>query len=535
MAERELYLREGLRYLPHLLELMDRNQASSTYGCLDRAYWHYRTSDFPSGMHQEGVLPLALAFLINHPENPFYRSDRLRELVIAGIQFAERSSHPDGSCDDYFPFERATGAAAFSLYACTEACLLLEIKETSFLEFFKKRGAYLAREGFDESGVLSNHKALIVLALFNVFLLTGDSFFKLAANEKLDHLLGLQTEEGWFPEYEGCDPGYLTFTIDFLAKYHQKSKDEKVLKPLERAIQFSSFFQHPDGSFGGEYGSRNTFHFLPHGFELLGSQLPVAVSMADLFLEAVERRRRSYLEDDRIFCHYVYNFLQAYRDFSPRSHARSPSKKEPFIRIFKEAGLVVKNSGNYYGVISLAKGGVAKIFKGKELVYCDSGLVGETLERKKFTSQVISRNEFSIEEEEIRIDGHCYEHRDLIFSPWSFLLFRVFLLAIGRFLSANFTRRILQGKAILRSKQKIPLRFSKLFSFKGPPFVQWTFHWDDPTVRLKSLWIASDATFAYMATSQPFQSGSLHGWLDLSEVIKELNEEQTAVWKQRLP
>jgi len=534
VAERDLYLREGLGYLPHLLELVDRNRASSTYGSFDRAYWHYRTSDFPSGMFQECVLPLALAYQLNHPENPFYKVERLKELVIAGIQFAARSSHPDGSCDDYFPYERAAGAATFSLYAATEASLLLGLREPSFVEFFKRRAAYLAHEGFSESGILSNHKALIVLALYNVFLITGDSFFKKTAGEKLAQLLSLQNTEGWFPEYEGCDPGYLTFTIDFLAKYYQKSKDETVLKPLERAVQFSSFFQHPDGSYGGEYGSRNTFHFLPHGFELMGSRFPVALRMADHFLESLEIGKRSYLEDDRIFCHYVYNFLQAYIDYSSRDLVASSHEKQSFTEIFQEAGLVIKNSGTHYGVISLCKGGVAKIFFGKKLVYCDSGLVGQARDGRKFISQVMAKNHSKIEGERIQIEGSCYEYQEILFSHWSFLLFRLFLLIFARFLPANFTRRILQAKAVVRTKKKIPFRYSKQFLFDGAPQVEWKFYLDEPSLQLKSLWIASDATFIYTATSQPFQPGTLQGWFDLSGIVEELNQKRTAVWRKPL-
>ena len=67
--QRLLYLKEGLQYIPKLLQLLDKNRLSSTYGCFDRAFWHYRTSDFPSGMYQEAVLPLALAYKINHPAN----------------------------------------------------------------------------------------------------------------------------------------------------------------------------------------------------------------------------------------------------------------------------------------------------------------------------------------------------------------------------------------------------------------------------------------------------------------------------------
>src|SRR6185436_2603550 len=114
---KELFAREAVAQIPKLLTLLDRNPHSPTYGCFDRNYWHYKILDFPSGMSQEFVWPLALAFDTRFGSNPFYRQPAVREWVHAGIRFAMRSSHADGSCDDYFPFERATGAAAFSLLA----------------------------------------------------------------------------------------------------------------------------------------------------------------------------------------------------------------------------------------------------------------------------------------------------------------------------------------------------------------------------------------------------------------------------------
>jgi hypothetical protein len=527
---KELYFEEGIGDLPKILELVDKDRLSPTYGCFDRSYWHYRTSDFPSGMFQECVLPLALAYTLEHPRNPFVKQERLRELAWAGIDFARRSSHYNGSCDDYFPFERAAGAAAFSLYACTEASLLLNFKDPAFLAFFKKRARYLARRGLRESGTLSNHKALIVLALYNVFLVTGEIAYRKKAEKGLRKLLSLQTGEGWFPEYEGCDPGYLTFTIDFLAKYYAKSKDESVLEPLRRAIRFSSFFMHPDGSYGGEYGSRNTFHFLPHGFELMGESCPEARVLANRFLGALEKKRRSYLEDDRIFCHYTYNFLQAYLDFSPQREENRVNR-EHFQQFFKEAGLLVRSSNGYHAVISTAKGGVSKIFREDELCYSDCGLVGSTTDGRRFISQVNADFQVAVEEARLTVEGPCYEHKSAVFSPLLFVLFRLFLMSVGRFLPENAVRSLLQRKAILKRRRRIPLRFKKEFLFGDPYEIQITLSLEEPGIQVQELWIGSDPTFIYVATSQPYQPGNLKSWINLSAILPALNKDRTAVFR----
>ena len=82
-------------------------------------------------------------------------------------------------------------------------------------------------------------------------------------------------KEGWIQEYEGADPGYHSCSIDFMAKLRKKrivnenSEEKELTTSLAKAVDFAWYFMHPDGSYGGEYGSRNTYHFYPHGFELM--------------------------------------------------------------------------------------------------------------------------------------------------------------------------------------------------------------------------------------------------------------------------
>jgi len=294
------------------------------------------------------------------------------------------------------------------------------------LVFFEKRAGYLIKHGMRESGILSNHKALIVLALYNVFLITAEERFRDEAKKKLTDLLEIQTSEGWFPEYEGCDPGYLMFTIDFLSKYFQKSGDNDVIKPLENAIKFNSYFLHPDGSFGGEYGSRNTHHYLPHGLELMGKQVPCALAMNNLFLKSLRNRKRSFLEDDRLVCHYTYNFLQAYRDFDASRKTDLLRKKETFIKYFKEAGLYVRAQDDLYFIVSIFKGGVLKAFKGDQLVASDTGIIGRTTGGKRFTSQMVQSREHLEEGDFIELEGECYDYKVHLFSPIKFIAFRFF-------------------------------------------------------------------------------------------------------------
>ncbi len=206
---RNRYAELALPYIPRLLQLVDRNPYSPTYGCFDRSYWHYRTMDFPCGMSQEFVLPLALAYANPYPGNVFHNVARVRELAEAGIRYMIPSSHANGTCDDYFPFERAMGALVFSLYAASEAYQILGMRDEQVVDLFLKRIKHLAAE--NETGQLSNHQALAALSAYNVYLITGDDRCRRLAEDRVALTLSWQNaEEGWFQEYEGADPGYHT-------------------------------------------------------------------------------------------------------------------------------------------------------------------------------------------------------------------------------------------------------------------------------------------------------------------------------------
>ena len=237
---KDLFARIGLAEIPKILTLLDRNRHSPTYGCFDRNYWHYRIIDFPCGMAQEFVLPLALAFTLDTPGNSYFQNPAVREWVEAGILFAARSAHADGSTDDYFPFERAGGAAAFSLLACLDACRLIGLDNDEARQFFTRRAEWLA--GHHESGRLANHQALIALCLALAGEVLETSRWHDPMRRRMARVLSWQDEEGWFQEYEGCDPGYHTLTISVLARLHQLHPSAELEDALIRAVDFAAHF-----------------------------------------------------------------------------------------------------------------------------------------------------------------------------------------------------------------------------------------------------------------------------------------------------
>ena len=74
---KNIYFDAVISQIPRLLSLLDKNPVSSTFGCFDREFWHYATTDCPSARKQEAVLTLALLYKMKYPKNPYFKSEKI--------------------------------------------------------------------------------------------------------------------------------------------------------------------------------------------------------------------------------------------------------------------------------------------------------------------------------------------------------------------------------------------------------------------------------------------------------------------------
>ena len=523
MTDRDLFAQSAIEQIPKLLTLLDRNPHSPTYGCFDRNFWHYKIIDFPSGMAQEFVYPLALAYDTNCPNNPFYQQSAIRDWVEAGIFYAIRSSHKNASCDDYFPFEQAAGATAFSLLACVESYRLLNLSDYNILQFFEKRADWLAHH--QESGRLSNHHALIILCLEKISQLLNTSKWDRVKVLRLERLLEWQCDEGWFPEYEGSDPGYLSLTINCLALICQLKTDIRLKEAIIKAVEFARYFVHPDGSYGGEYGSRNTYNFFPHGFELVGKWYPEALAINDGFLQGLANGLSPCYADDHIIGHHTWNYLLAWRDFVEHRPQYSPLTFDR--AYFPKAQILIEKRGETTLYSALNKGGVFKLFRQQKLIISDTQL-SVLLQQGKQTKNAVGHlidpknTHIEINANEIKIKGQLGWAKQTQMTTLKLILLRVVMLTVGRFFP-NLIRKILQA-ILITGKQKTGFYFQR------------SFHWENETLivrdelispswkPIKQIGIGADQTSIYVVMSRTFQLNQLQSWLDLTDKIKQLSD-----------
>lgn len=520
---RELLARAALNEIPKLLTLQDRNPHSPTYGCFDRNFWHYKIIDFPSGMSQEFVWPLALAWSLDVPGNPYYQDPNVREWVQAGILYAAHSAHPDGSCDDYYPFERAMGAAAFSLLACTEAYVLIGMDSPEALRFLEQRADWLADR--HETGRLSNHHALVALCMEVVGRLLKTEKYQRSRDERIAQLLDWQSSEGWFPEYEGCDPGYHTLTIGCLARLHQLKPDSRLERSIQSAVRLAAELIHPDGSYGGEYGSRNTYNYFPHGFELAGRWLPEALAVNDCFVRGLEAGRAPCYADDHIVGHHAWSYLLAARDWLPE---RPPVPERPEGRThLSQTEILIDRRAGHDLYVALNKGGVFKLFRDGRLVLSDTGpslRVRAGGKLKTAVAHLIDEYACEVEPDRVSVRGQMGWAKQKGMTPLNLMLLRALTLTLGRF-APNLVRGLLQ-KVLITGKKPAPFRFHRELRWNGQRWIVRdeieAENWQD----VEAAAIGGDQTSIYVVMSRTFQAGQLQPWVDLTERVRTLKSGQ---------
>lgn len=462
-----IYFKVIINEIPRLLGLLDRNPASPTFGCFDRNFWHYNVTDFPCARFQEAVLTLAYLYLLEHKDNPYYNSKNFLDWINAGIEFWSSIQRKNGSFDEWYPFESSFVATAFTSYAISEVLLLLgnNIKiYNKILENLERAIRFLCK---DVDYTACNQEAGAILAIYNFYLLSSDKRFEKVAYERLKKLSKLQNEEGWFPEYGGPDVGYLSLTIDYLCKLYDKSKHELAKDMVDRAIEFLAYFVHPDGTFGGEYGSRNTKYLIPSGIELASSWNSNARFIADALRKALEDGKTvgPYNLDERYLAYIGYTYLQAallYKD-----HLEEKEQKKKFDKLFVNCGIWVYSNDSLYVVSNFNKGGVLRIVFKNNNSFIDSGVVVKIGKNYFSPCWLSPKREIEIDRSCFRIERYAVKIPSFRMSILKNILLRVFQITfgrmrwIGKLIKRFFRERLISKQKIGNVKVERIIRFVK--------------------------------------------------------------------------
>ncbi len=517
-----VYLEASLPCVSRLLGLMDRNPSSLTYGCFDRNYWHYKIIDFSNGRLQEAGLTLALLFVLNHPLNPYYHQKKIKKWSLAAMHFLKTIQNTDGSFNEYYPHEHAFVTTAFSTFAVSESLLLLNEFPAEVLEMLKKSGRWLLeREELD----VVNQNLGACAALQNVYLLTGENRFKKGAYTKLKDSLHKQSPEGWFYEYGGPDIGYLSVAVYYLANYYKKTQDKTALLHLRKAVRFLSHFVHPDGSAGGEYGSRNTMYMVPDGIEICAQHDDYAGFLASSLRTSLKGGGIAPFDlDDRYLCTMLYPYLQAYSDCSPIK-----KEKEPESSFFSESGLLVEKTSNSLFIVNLKKGGVFKLFSKGGLVLSDSGFLGRLSNGSMVSSQWLGTT-FTKTGSHYSVTGPLVVVPEHQVTPFKTMVLRGSLSLGGKYVS-DFAKHYLRRKLITQ-KNTVSGSFQRKITLKDENAIHITDMLEGKLI-FDSLHLVDHASLIYIPSSRYFCVNELHTPQYLTEDLStEFNRKKKVVYER---
>ncbi|MEZ5933675.1 MAG: hypothetical protein R3F54_17330 [Alphaproteobacteria bacterium] len=456
MTGHDVFLDEIHANLPRLLGAFDVNPASSSLGCGDRFHWAWKLIDFPNATFQGAVHGLAIL--------------AAGDMLPAGIDQAaivERCSHmidglarmtrADGSLEEAFPHEASfcvTSLVAHDVLAALDRleAYLPDAERARWLAAAAPLIAHTIRS--DEThGLISNHLATAAAALFRWCALARGSVeaertaSPAAAEDKgqrlVERILAHQSPEGWFSEYGGADPGYQTLCTDYLAWLHRTRPDLELRAPLQRSLRFLSHFAHPDRSFAGVYGHRNTRVYQPGGIAELAGEFPEAAALTRFMLTGIAERTcvgLSAIDAPNLvpmFNSYC-KAAAAMRDLNPALGSAPPlpcQRAGAFQERFDHAGLIVDKRATGYTVINWKKGGTVASYRlDGRAAHIDAGVLARTAKGRLVSTQgpggVL---EAAVDGDRVVVRAPFTEVLDRRPGPFDFLLLRAACLTVMRF------------------------------------------------------------------------------------------------------
>lgn len=463
------YLDQAHRALPQVLSLFDANPISSTFGLGDRYHWAWKGIDFANGSFQGSVHGLAclLAYeMLPKTLSPEWVLERIQQIIHATRGITRKN----GSLDEILPYESSycvTALVAYDILTALELTgeRLSEEERTTHLATVKPLIQFL-RKSTESHGAITNHLAVAAAALAHWQKMVGEDISK-ECDHLVDRITGNYSEEGWFTEYGGADPGYQTLALDYLVDLHRIAPHYELMDKLVRVIDFLCYAAHPDGSFGGTYGSRNTRFIYPAGIEALAGTTSNSIALARFTRRACEEQMVISLEAmDSPNLIPMFNSMCRAATFAkklPLESALLPHAREDFQRQFPQAGLIMSKSSDDYSVLNWRKGGA--------FYSSHSGASGGILARDAsgafFTSQTADNESILVacDINEIVVDAPLRNYRMSYPSPLNMVILRLICISMMRVRLVNhLVKRILvwllihrRPKAVGRCRRRVQL------------------------------------------------------------------------------
>jgi hypothetical protein len=477
-AKTRIYSTHVLAEAPRLLGLLDREPSSVTFGSFDREHWAWKFRDFPITMLQAGVYTLALLWRLPLPGSPFFASPRLITWLEGAIEATCRRQRRNGSFDSVAPYTQDHGVSLAMAYLLLETrAAAAEGLSAAVREMMLQTAHDAARFGLrsaEDHAFISNHQALFALAFQRVHQETGDSVFGERAEELIRSILAHQSNDGWYLEYGGCDPGYESLGLSYLARYWQLARSADLLESLMRSVEFFAHAVHPDGSAGGEYGSRCTALYVPDGFEILATESPVARAVCEHMRSRLDRG--NVVTPSTADGHNLVILAQAYLMACLESRTdRAVLHVDYRLPCDVQRGgerfdwLTTWGTDRYYAVIGTGAGGATRVFDRvtETLAYEDAGYLVQEGGRSWISRSVDHGGDVARTEDGDGLSfSACFaELKQTTVTPWKLIVLRVLNYSLFRSLKlGGLVRRFIVGK-LITGERSGPFRLERRMRF----------------------------------------------------------------------
>jgi hypothetical protein len=451
-----------------LLSLYNIDNFSNTYGYADREFWGWKIKDFSNATLQGGVHSLSIALKLNVFEG--YQKEHILEVINSAILAVEKISAKNGSVVEAYPGENSFCVTALVAFDVLSAIKYLDNDLTvnqkdKYFDIIRPLVGFITKHG-EEHAIISNHLAtgVAAIALWNYLANDTNSRDK----ELLQIIYDNQSDEGWYLEYEGADPGYQTLCTYYLFCTYKITKDKKLLESLRGSAKFLSHFIHPDGTIGGLYGSRNTEVFYPAGIIGLCDEIE-EFRMIAKYLKPEDQHLLPQNIDIGNYIPLLNSYAVAALFYEENAIKIENCKLEPFYKregekVFPKTGIYIYSNKNYFSIVNYKKGGTVKLFNKhtNQLDIEDGGLFGVLDNGTKFSTQQFDKNTTFRNN---KIKAYFYKINESSQNPLSFILLRVLSLTIFRsvFLGNLFKRFIVN--MLMTGKDKIDGRVERKFEF----------------------------------------------------------------------
>lgn len=239
-----------------ILSQINPEPLSPFYGCAHLAYWRDKTSAVADTRRQEVMFALALLYKNDYPGSEWKLDKRLKKAIEALIIFWCRNQYNDGTFDEWYKGERAFAAAAFSAHAVARTIEIMgdDLPAECVLKTKGKLGKTAKWLLKNNDLFKTNHQAVGAAALAWAGKVIENNDYTRGAREKIQSIIDVQNEEGWFPEIGQMDLGYTFLTVEFVSMVMVLWGSFEYLEPFKRAFDFACGWVHPDLTVGNEYG-----------------------------------------------------------------------------------------------------------------------------------------------------------------------------------------------------------------------------------------------------------------------------------------